>query len=137
MKNMKIGKGWLLPALLLALIGGFALFSDDASTFDIGKFTQYVRWTPGTLAGSDNMVLPGKGVTIKLTGTAKITRIQPTFAGRFVVLNTTSTDTLVDGANLKLAGNFNGTADDCIGLVYSITGAIADSAYTEVFRSLN
>ncbi len=84
-----------------------------------------------TLAGAENLLIP-YGTVFKLTGTAKMTRIQPSaYSGRIVFLETTSTDTLIDGVNLKLAGNFNGTADDIITLV------AIDTFWVEVSRSVN
>ena len=97
------------------------------------------------LAGAVTLTIPDQGTVFSLTGTASITRIvpptypelAPVTVSRVIILCTTSTDTLVDGGNLKLAGNFPGTASDVITLIYNISGAAADTFYTEVSRSVN
>lgn len=91
--------------------------------------------TPVSLAGAVTTTVPS-GTVFKFTGTAKCTRLLGGSTGRIVILSTTSTDTLVDGVNLKLAGNFNGTADDVITLVYGVGGA-ADTSWYEISRAVN
>ena len=66
-----------------------------------------------------------------LAGTASVTSITARPSGTVVWLMTTSTDTLVDGSNLVLAGNFTGTANDVICLVSNGTN------WYEVSRSAN
>lgn len=141
MKKILIGVSILLT---LGLIFGFT-----TSTV----FTWIVRTTflnygsdydvPQSVASAAGLILPDAGTTFNITGTANVTRIaSPTYPGavgstsaRVVILRSASTDTLTDGVNLKLAGNFNGTADDVIILKYNITGA--DTFWSEVSRSAN
>lgn len=66
-----------------------------------------------------------------VAGTASVTSITARPSGTVVWLMTTSTDTLVDGSNLKLAGDFPGTANDVIQLVCDGTN------WHEVSRSAN
>ena len=66
-----------------------------------------------------------------LAGTASVTSITARPSGTVVWLMTTSTDTLVDGSNLKLAGDFPGTANDVICLICDGTN------WHEVSRSAN
>lgn len=66
-----------------------------------------------------------------VTGTAQITSITARPAGTVLVLTHTSTDTVVDGSNLVLAGNFNATANDALILISDGTNWI------ELSRSAN
>lgn len=89
---------------------------------------------PITLSGSAGaQSVSAKGMVFSLTGTAKQTSITTSAAdaGRLLILIMASTDTLVDGSNLKLAGNFNGTADDVLVLIGDGTN------WTEVCRAVN
>lgn len=82
------------------------------------------------LASATTLTIP-VGSTFALTGTANCTRIIAGTPGRRVMLIAASTDTFTDGVNLKLAGNFNGTADDILQLVAQ------DTFWVEVSRSVN
>lgn len=68
---------------------------------------------------------------IEVTGTATIKKIKKTFAGHVIVLNFTSTAKVLDGENLKLAGEFSATADDCLTLI------CGGNNWYEVARSAN
>jgi hypothetical protein len=84
-----------------------------------------------SVAVADSMTLPVLSNVINFTGTGKATYIQPTTNGRIIWCISTTTDTLVDGSNLKLAGNFNGTANDIITLIYWAGN------YYEICRAVN
>lgn len=73
------------------------------------------------------------GNSYRITGTLKCDSIVPAGAdsGRVIVLYSVTTDTVLDGKNLKLAGDFNGTADDM--LVLKSIG----TSWVEVSRSAN
>jgi hypothetical protein len=80
----------------------------------------------------------GTGTNYTISGTTAITRIYvapadtlPKMQGRVIILQFRGNCTFTDGNNLKLAGNFSGTADDCIKLIYK------DSTWKEIFRSAN
>lgn len=70
-----------------------------------------VASTAGTITLGDD------GNYFDITGTAAITGITAKTAGTQVVLQFDSTASLVDGSNLKLAGNFQGAAESQIHLV--------------------
>lgn len=82
------------------------------------------------LASATTLTIP-VGNTFALTGTANCTRIIAGTPGRRVTFICASTETLTDGVNLKLAGNFSGTADDVISLVAQ------DTFWVETGRSAN
>lgn len=84
------------------------------------------------LATDDTLTIPN-GTYFYLTGTAKILRIQPVAQGRLLILYHSTTDTLVDGGNLVLNGNFNATAGDIIQLI----GDAAGTNWVEISRSAN
>jgi hypothetical protein len=67
-----------------------------------------VASTAGTITLGDD------GNYFDITGTAAITSITAKTAGTIVVLQFDSTASLVDGSNLKLAGNFTGAAESQI-----------------------
>lgn len=63
------------------------------------------------------ITLGDDGNYFDITGTAAITSITAKTAGTVVTLQFDSTASLVDGSNLKLAGNFTGAAESQITLV--------------------
>lgn len=63
------------------------------------------------------ITLGDDGNYFDITGTNAITSITAKTAGTFVILQFDSTASLVDGSNLKLAGNFQGAAESQIMLV--------------------
>ena len=67
----------------------------------------------------------------QITGTAQIDSISGGISGQVVYLSHASTDTLLDGKNLKLAGNFPGTAADVLVLICDGTN------WFEIDRSAN
>lgn len=70
----------------------------------------------GTVASANTITLPG-GTLNKVTGTTEIKKITATTAGTRVTLVFEGVVKVVDGENLKLAGNFETTADDTLTLV--------------------
>lgn len=70
-----------------------------------------VASTAGTITLGDD------GNYFDITGTAAITSITAKAAGTMVTLQFDSTASLVDGSNLKLAGNFSGAAESQITLI--------------------
>jgi hypothetical protein len=66
-----------------------------------------------------------------VTGTEAITNITASYSGRIVYLNFASTASLTDGGNLRLNGNFTGSADDMITLICDGTN------WFEIARSAN
>lgn len=84
-----------------------------------------VASTAGTITLGDD------GNYFDISGTAAITSITAKTAGTKVVLQFDSTASLVDGSNLKLAGNFTGAAESQICLISDGTN------WFEVSRSPN
>jgi len=86
-----------------------------------------------TATAGAQVLPPGSFFTV--AGTLKQTSITTSIAdaGRIVILLFASTDTLVDGSNLKLVGSsdFTGTANDILVLIGDGTN------WYEVFRSTN
>ncbi len=68
------------------------------------------------VASANSLVLPS-GRLIKITGAVEIKKIAAGEGGQMVVLEFASNPKVVDGENLKLAGNFEATADDTLTLV--------------------
>lgn len=88
------------------------------------------QYTAHAITATTTLNLPAGTLFLMSTAT-HIDSINPGVSGRVVFIETTTTDTLVDGKNLKLAGDFNGTADDVIQLV------CINSVWYEVSRSAN
>ena len=133
----------LFKKLMVALIVLAALLSIGAGIADVAtnlRVTKNISFGTATLASAaGNVSMPNAGIVV-VTGTAKITRLAPWSGirkGTVAMTWHTTTDTLVDGVNLKLAGNFNGTADDILTLCYGASGAAADTFWTEISRSAN
>lgn len=90
------------------------------------------NWGTGTVASvAGTITLPPSSDIITLTGTATVTNITASYPGRRVTLINTSTASLADGGNLKLATAGPATADDSISLVCDGTN------WFEVGRSVN
>lgn len=80
--------------------------------------------TMATLKGSENDVF-------EVTGTTTIESIGASWRGRLLTLRFREAVSILDGSNLKLAGNFNATSDDTLTLV-------SDGAnWLELSRSIN
>lgn len=143
-------KGFKRVAVIVSIILVAGLtFGFTTSTV----FTWIVRTTflnygsdyqvPIDITPAATLTLSNAGTVFTLNDTVAITRIlPPTYPGsvlstasRMVVLRCTLIDTLTDGVNLKLAGNFNMTPDDVITLIYNISGS--DTFWTEINRSAN
>lgn len=120
-----------------ATIGGTLTVTGTITQTGAATLTGNTIYTPTTVASAAGSVTLPAGTVIWVTGTASITRLATSTAGRIVYLFHATTDTLVDGGNLKLAGNFNGTADDCLTLMYGASGAAADTFWTEISRAVN
>lgn len=85
-------------------------------------------------ASASTVTLPQFGDTFVVTGTADITSITASWPGRIVTLlfsGTAATNGVVDGSNLKLAGNLAYTPDDALTLRCDGTN------WYEVARSAN
>lgn len=120
---------------------GANVVSDTDATDNLG--TTSVRWNAvyadelfwdkgDTVASATtSFTLGSDGNYYVVSGTAQIDSIAAQTAGKFVVLQTAAACTLVDGGNLKLAGNLNATADDIIALISDGTN------WHEVSRSAN
>lgn len=78
-----------------------------------------MSYVPTVASAASTITLPVEAYDsiCTLTGTAAVTGITAAPAGTKVVLISTSTATLVDSGNLKLAGNALGGADDTVTLV--------------------
>lgn len=83
-----------------------------------------------SVASANNVTLPN-GRVIKVTGTTEIKKIAISEAGTVVTLLFEGVVKVVDGENLKLAGNFESTADDTLSLASDGTN------WFEVARSVN
>lgn len=68
------------------------------------------------VVAANTITLPS-GSVIKVTGNTEIKKIEPGRAGKRVTLVFGGTPKVVDGENLKLAANFEATADDTLTLV--------------------
>jgi hypothetical protein len=90
-------------------------------------------FTPVALTATAGAQVLPKGTLFTVAGILKQTSITTSAAdaGRIIILITASTDTLVDGSNLKLAGDFPGTANDVLVLIGDGT------SWFEVCRSAN
>lgn len=77
------------------------------------------NWAKGAdvASAAGTITLGNDGNYFDITGTAAITGITAKAAGTVVMLQTDSTASLVDGSNLKIAGNFQGAAESTIMLV--------------------
>jgi hypothetical protein len=77
------------------------------------------KWAKGAdvASAAGTITLGDDGNYFDITGTAAITSITAKAAGTIVVLQFDSTASLVDGSNLKLAGNFTGAAESQIMLI--------------------
>lgn len=137
----KIQKSILVVAIAISAIAVGAGLADYANNFKVGGSLSFKATSVASVAG--RLTLPAAtGTAITMTGTAKITSIVASAnikRGSLLYIYHTSTDTLVAGVNLKIAGNFNGTADDILVLKYGLgTGTIAaDTIFYEVSRSAN
>jgi len=105
------------------------------STTTITDVSLYDRFdTVGTnvIASATALVLATDRDVMQVSGTTTITSISTATKGRVITLVFQDALTFTDGSNLKLAGNFSTSADDCITLV------CADGInWTEVARSAN
>lgn len=139
----------ILMVVLAVILVGVSLLTifNTKDAISQGRFVRTGRiWNNGnfinkpvTVASAAGSVTLPDGYVIYVTGTGSITRLTASAdgltPGRVVILRHATTDTLVDGVNLKLAGDFAGTADDVLVLCYSITGT--DTFWTEISRSVN
>lgn len=125
-----------LPYAGLVITGGGRV---ESRSNDV-KFGPSMSRTMGkmnTVASAAGTITLPPGEFIEVTGTAAITSITADNAatggdiGRTVVLKFASTASLVDGSNLKLAGNFPGGANSTITLVCDGTN------WYETARSVN
>ena len=126
------------PTADITLQNGAYISNATSGTIDFGtanfkKSGSEVN-VPDSIASATGALTLPAGRIFYLSGTLKITRLLGGTVGQIVTLISLSTDTLVDGVNLKLAGNFNGTADDAITLIY---GAENDTSWYEISRSAN
>jgi hypothetical protein len=118
----------LIILAVLAIAALFVGFADNTSAFSFIVRNRLVNY--GSTFGGTSIAKTGTagtmtfvntyGTTFTVSGTTKQDSIVPE-DGRMIRIITSSTDTLVDGKNLKLAGNFTGTADDMIVLYCSGT----------------
>lgn len=76
-----------------------------------------IKYTVGASIASANTITLPEGDLIEVTGTTEIKKITASTAGRVVFLKMKESVKFVDGENLKLAGNFEATADDILQLV--------------------
>lgn len=102
---------------------------DQRANIKIKNFNSGEATAVASVAGA--ITLPFGPDVMTLTGTAAVTSITSSYKGRMVTLVNTSTASLTDGSNLKLAGNGPNTADDSITLVCDGTNWI------ETGRSVN
>lgn len=86
--------------------------------------------TGAAVASGNSITLPFQGLVIPITGSTGIATISASRKGLYV-LTFENTLTVVDGSNLKLAGNFSATADDTLTIYHDGTNAY------EVARSNN
>lgn len=85
-------------------------FTMSSNIFKLAKGADVASVAGAITLGDD-------GNFFDITGTAAITSITAKTAGTVVTLQFDSTASLVDGSNLKLAGNMNGAAESTITLV--------------------
>lgn len=118
---MKTRTKLLLVAALLVLVTVVALAQSGSLV---------VFFKGADIASAATISVRG-GNYFHITGTANIDSIVPGPVGKIVVLTHNAADTVLDGKNLKLAGNFNATAFDALVLISDGTNWI------EVDRSAN
>ena len=106
--------------------------------FGSSLFTSEISLTERTLTRADRssttVTLPAVGAFFVVNDTTQITRLLPgtgTATGRIVILyaRAVSRDTLVDGVNLKLAGNYSSATNS------SITLLQIDTNFVELCRA--
>ena len=118
----------------MALVG-IDISADRNSNVNVlttGTVTTYANNGVVGVAGAVTLTLPLLGQIFLVSGSLTTTSITATGnAGRMVVLISQANLTLTDGSNLKIAGNFVGTADDTITLICDGTN------WFEVSRSVN
>ena len=103
----------------------------DGGTDNIIDNNQGTTVLPVVASGAGEITLPTPFVYVDLTGTSAVTGLKALHAGAVTTIKTSATASLTDGENLKLAGNFSGTADDTITLVCDGTN------FYEMSRSAN
>lgn len=116
-------------------LAGIDISADRNNNVDVlttGTVTTYANNGVVGVVGAVTLTLPLLGQIFLVSGSLTTTSITATGnAGRMVVLISQSNLTLTDGSNLKIAGNFVGTADDTITLICDGTN------WFEVARSVN
>jgi len=105
--------------------GGNALFK---GVDRVCSFGLYPEKTVASVAGA--VTLP-TGSNFQVTGANAVTSITPTYKGHIVLLEGRNGFTMVDGGNLKIAGDFTGAA------LNTITLKCDGTDWIELSRSVN
>ena len=106
-ENVNIKSSAAIAASKLSLASIAQTMAMSSAIFKFAKGAD-VASAAGTITLGDD------GNYFDITGTAAITSITAKTAGTVVILQFDSTASLVDGSNLKLAGNFTGAAESHI-----------------------
>jgi len=101
--------------------------ADIGGTAGTARFDNNITGTSSTVASTATLTLPVDKDFFIISGTNNITRITASWAGREVTLMFQAALTVVDGDNLKIAGNFVTSADDTISLVCDGTSWVEKS----------
>lgn len=101
--------------------------ADIGGTAGTARFDNNITGTSSTVASTATLTLPVDKDFFIISGTNNITDITASWAGREVTLMFQAALTVVDGGNLKIAGNFVTSADDTISLVCDGTSWVEKS----------
>jgi len=106
---------------------GNTLGSVNGGTTVVGVLDNCLTQESTTIASATTLTIPTGGDVFTISGTTNIEQIPASRAGRRITLIFQGVLTVVDGSNLKIAGNFTTTADDCLTLVSDGTNWIETS----------
>jgi len=110
---------------------GNSLGSVNGGSTVVGVLENCLTQESTTVASAATVTLPAAGEVFTISGTTQIDQIAASRAGRRITLIFQGVLTVVDGSNLKIAGNFTTSADDSLTLVSDGTNWI------EISRSAN
>lgn len=128
---MKINKLSILAILVAMVVVLCATVFTSPPPSDPPPAVSRLLWSSTAVASASTINVSG-GNVFTISGTTDVDSIVPRGRGVVVHLITAAGDTIKDGKNLKLNGNFNGTADDVLTLVCDGT-----RYWYEISRSAN
>lgn len=122
-----------------SIVLGQTMYTSSGDTltvvYDGGSWIEVSRSTlfnePTALDSADPLPLPSKGSLFIVNLNNNFGTISNGWAGRRITLEFTGTPTVIDGVNIKLAGNFVATASSTLNLIHDGT------SWLELSRSNN